>query len=238
MESRGRGIRSAKQQADEPPPVVSTAWADFMMEEGVENTVVTDKQEEKEESTATATDSTTLNSERIHVLPLVPSWEEEDQPKKKSKSNGGILVQTGTLDSTTIGRSKRPMDQTYDLMIPSIILPSVQIKRVICGSNAAHAICLSLDGQAYGWGRNEASQLGLPSSNIIKLPTLLNIETVIVDGAVGKSHTILLDDSHQLWAVGNNKYGQCSIRNFTETVPNFRKCVVPKDVNMVQVSII
>jgi hypothetical protein len=253
MESRGRGIRGrsagdADDEQKQPPAPINNAWADFLMDEGEQEeqataaataTTATASSDTKTTAAAAASSSSTSTSPREYTLPLEASWKtrKDQQPKKKLKTTpaSSVLVQTGTLDAAMIGRTKRPLDKPYDLSIPTIISPSLKVTKVIAGCNAAHAICISHDGGVYGWGRNEALQLSQTLPEIVPLPTKLPIEDVtIVDGAVGKSHTILLDSNYKLHAVGSNKCGQCGINSSVDSVPNFRKC--PLDgVNIVQV---
>jgi alpha-tubulin suppressor-like RCC1 family protein len=260
MESRGRGIRRRAagdgdvddgDEQTQPPAPINNAWADFMMEEGM---TVTEEQDEQEPTqTASAAAAAAANSEtktakttassstspREYALPLEASWniKKDLRPKKKLKTTptSSVLVQTGTLDAGMIGRTKRPLDKPYDLSIPTIISPSLKVTKVIAGCNAAHAICIANDAVVYGWGRNEALQLSQSLPQMVPLPTKLPIEDVtIVDGAVGKFHTILLDSNYKLHAVGSNKCGQCGVNSSVDSVPNIRKC--PLDgVNIVQV---
>jgi len=275
MDSRGRGIRSRKRGHDHDASdaaaatattPVSTAWADFMTEEGMSN-------EEPKESTVannvvgakTSTDAAaaavTTDAPRDYQLPLVKEWStttssttttttttHHHKSKKKKTSakpppppQGYVLVQTGTLDSSMIGRTKRPLTQPFDLTIPTSILPSLKVTRVIASCSAAHALCIDTNGIAYGWGRNEALQLSqsLPSTAVVPLPTMLEYDfgsVVVVDGAVGKSHTLLLTQKGELYSVGANKAGQCGVRNCSTSVVNFRKCVGLEHETMVQVS--
>lgn len=272
MESRGRGIlgKSKGDEEEKPPPTpISTAWADFMQDEGFDKSGATTTAATGVTTTtaaaATATTSATTTKtsgrrseqtqekakanrvepgmQRTYDLPIEPKWmfstdSEPSAKKQKTSDRGGVLAQTGTLDAATVGRTKRTMDRSYDVMVPTLIMPSLKnIVKVITSSNACHSIAITSTGQAYGWGRNEAQQLGgdLPAN--VPLPTLLTGVENIVDGAVGKAHTILLDSKGQPWAVGSNKLGQCGIKSSIESVANFRKCVVlAKDLNIIQVS--
>lgn len=267
MESKGRGIRSRKRTSDgeaaaaAPATPISTAWADFMTEEGMGGatavsggsaagvpetsaTVATTTSETTAAASAAKKDDTT-DGPRSYKLPLVKEWmtptTEPTSKKKKTsskKQGGNVLVQTGTLDSTMIGRNKRALSELYDLVIPTSIMPSLKVSSVIASCNGAHALCIDTSGVAYGWGRNEANQLSQSLPNVVPLPTLLefsdDLDGVVVDGAVGKSHTILLTSEGTMYAVGGNKSGQCGVRNSTDVV-NFRKCVGLENVKIVQV---
>lgn len=220
MKARGRGLGKQQDEAA-AAPAVSTAWADFMKEEGVET-------ETKESSTST----TTKRTYELHFA--------SPNKNKKAKRTGGILLQAGTLDSKIVGRSKLKAGADYHLPIPTAILsPKIAIAKVVTSCTAAHSIAIDVNGVCYAWGRNESSQLGSGLPENVALPTKLDgigdgTGSKVVDAAVGKGHSIFLLQNGELWAVGANKAGQCGVRNSTD-VPNFRKCVLPEDVEIVQV---
>ena len=243
--------------------VNTSAWANFLSEEHTEEstakpsattTAVETKPATREETSTTApsTTSTTAttagiidstSTHRTYELPLTPEWSNtakhlKAKKAKTSTEGGGVLVQAGTLDATCIGRTKPSMDRTFDLKIPHVLLPRLtNIATVISSCNAAHALAIDTNGKVYGWGRNEASQLGAGLGPYVGRPFLLeNLgDTPCVSGAVGKSHTIVLTKNQDLYAVGLNKSGQCGIKSSTETVSNFRKCVVMDANSIVQV---
>jgi len=242
MESRGRGIRGRnKDDGTEQQTPISTAWADFMTEEGMAPPTTTTNEAPTQKATTTKTTTTASSDKpREYTLPLTKEWIKSNaQPKqkkaRKSISQGNLLVQTGTLDSSMIGRHKRALDQPYDLQIPTSIMPSLQVSRVIASCNAAHALCIDTAGVAHGWGRNEAHQLSQSLPSVVPLATrLVDVPGLVVDAAVGKSHTMVLTNEGLLYAVGANKSGQCGVRNFVD-VPNFRKCVLDGIHKIVQV---
>lgn len=252
MASQGRGVRRRGQNKDAEPAAaaapVNPAWADFLSEESSPAAPSAAEEKAAEEPSASAGTASNADADddsdtRTYQLPIVPAWLKKGPSKsKKAKTTdagSGILVQAGTLDATCIGRTKPSMDRTFDLPIPSVLLPRIQFTKVISSCNAAHALAIDTAGNVYGWGRNEADQLGagLGSSYVGKPFLLEGLDhgSNIVDGAVGKFHSIVLDADQQLWAVGANKLGQCGIRSSIDTVPNFRKCVL--DANVVQVRV-
>ena len=228
MRSRGRGIRDSSEAAEAPAPV-SSAWADFMKEEGVE-----DATSAASNPAEAAPSSKEEGKDRVYNLPS-----NESRPSKKLKkgdAEGGVLVQAGTLDSSSVGRTKiKDMSAIYHLAVPSRILSGVKISRVFTSCNAAHSIAVDISGTAYGWGRNEAGQLGPDLPADVVLPEKLDFGDEVKAAALGKSHTIfhLIDGS--LWGVGANKSGQCGVRTFTD-VANYRKCVLPDEVDLVQIA--
>lgn len=233
MESRGRGLRRGKrggaddEESSATPKVVSTAWADFLQEEHTD---------EKDSKKAGAAEDEAAQ-EREYALPLKPTWASDGKPKaKKSKTSedSGVVVQCGTLDSSCVGRTKTTLDRSYDLTVPTVLLPKIQITKVFSSCNSVHALCVDTSGKLYGWGRNEAGQLGSSLPKMVGKPVQLEIDHDIVEAAVGKSHSVVLTASHEMFAVGSNKVGQCGIKSSVENVPNFRKCVT--EAKIVQVS--
>jgi alpha-tubulin suppressor-like RCC1 family protein len=112
------------------------------------------------------------------------------------------------------------------------------VAKVFTAGHACHSFAISTTGVCFGWGRNENQQLGSNHNN--PLPTNVHLPTVIeglgADGkslvrsaAVGKSHSLLLLQSGEVYAAGFNKSGQCGVKTSIETIPNFRKCVFAKD---------
>ena len=241
--------------ATSAPAVVNSAWANFLSEEhtsSVEPSASGDAASTRT-GTGTGTDRSTGNRTkpteasasasdiRTYILPLVPSWSQQKPKSKKAKTNstatvGGVLVQAGTLDASCIGRTKIAMDRAFDLKVPSILLPRLKVTKVISSCNAAHALAIDTSGKVYGWGRNETNQLGSGLGSYVGRPFLLEgLDQIIVGGAVGKSHSMVLTQNQELWAVGSNKVGQCGIKSSMDPVMNFRKCVL--DDNVVQVRI-
>jgi hypothetical protein len=253
MKSGGRGIRSSRSSAaaaaaaaDETPQTaaaVSTAWADFMKEEGAENLFGASGSTaaaavEGRQGSSAARGSGISSQKRVYELDALRAAARQ---KKKAKRDftDGVLVQTGTLDSASAGRAKLKLeDAPYHLKVPTSILPGIRISKVFTSANAVHSIALDEStGTAYGWGRNEASQLGSDLPDDVVLPVELEFPDGqrLVSAATGKSHTIFLMEDRSLYAVGLNKSGQCGIRSSTESVPNYRKCVLPEDVKIIQV---
>ena len=246
MKSQGRGIRRRGEEnlsdeaADQP---IANAWADFMNDDDNDD----DENDKKSEVKSNQGEEEVLvdpDANRVYSLPLVPEWKEykalrseASKPKKaKIAVKSGVLVQAGTLDSACVGRIKRTMDQAYDLGVPSVLMPKILFTKVFTSCNACHMMAVDTLGNAFGWGRNELQQLSETLPHVVASPTLLEGISNVVDAAMGKSHTIVLDSSHTLHAVGSNKVGQCGVKTSIEAIPNWRKCIVPAGVKPVQVS--
>jgi hypothetical protein len=260
MESRGRGIRSSRsgtsgeQDADASAGGKSSmAWTDFMNSEGVATATTTTTAREstnkrergKESAEVTAASAAAASTQsRIYNLPQPVVTSSSKKKSKVSATAGGVLLQTGTLDVSIVGRSKtskaQMIEEAHCLTCPTrILLPKIQIRSVHTAGHSCHSIAISVQGECYGWGRNENQQLGSssspnhgPSSTLpsnVYQPTLLDVPGPVHSAATGKSHTLLLLNDGTLCAAGSNKLGQCGIKSNMETVANFRKCVFEND---------
>jgi hypothetical protein len=267
MKSRGTGVR----RSQEPEPAAaaaapaSTAWADFMAEEGTTGSAATTGSgaatasgtgaaasapaTTPATSSAADTDSKKRKSvsksvpgaRRVYELPIGSSLEPSQAKKAKGTAGehqGGVLLQAGTLDSSTVGRTKSKLTEPYHLTEPTKILPNVRITKVFASCNAVHSIALDSTGQAWCWGRNEAGQLGatFPSEVILPAPMELPGGKMVM-AAIGKSHTLFLMEDGSVYGVGANKAGQCGVKSSIDLIPNYRKCILPDDVTIVKVCI-
>ena len=199
-------------------------------------------QESKAAKTSSSSTTTTTTTKkkihpddmpRIYELPLRPLMR---PPSERANVNSthkyptpGLLAQTGTLDSTIVGRAKRPLTEVQDLQEPNLFTStfSKKVAFVASAPTAVHSICILTDGSAYAWGRNEAGQCGFGStSNCIPLPKKIELEGKFIGAAVGKSHSILIEEGGVAYAVGLNKYGQCGVNSNTDGILNWKKCVL------------
>lgn len=107
-----------------------------------------------------------------------------------------------------------------DLPSPHILrsLSNVKVVSVHTSHSGCHAIVLTLEGDAFLFGRNSNGALGIPSSvgfvsetSPIKLkPASLGAAPGIkfVHAACGRNHSILVGSVGQVWAAGANNVGQ------------------------------
>ena len=290
MTSRGRGLSRRSQGAAEDASAAAAmaaagaaanAWGDFLSE------ATTGLQEDgraDDAAAAAAVSSGPAASEadaREYVLPILPrmakpSAGSKASPRKKKKAKmvdttdtypcvtPGRLAQTGTLDSTVPGRTKRQLTNDYDLEEPTLLPlaavddtdddeeaaaldPNPKFALIATSSTSNHSIAITTDGIAYGWGRNEANQLGLHSGACATVPLPTRLvgpweDAPLVGAATGKSHSVVIDANGQAYAVGSNKCGQCGVNTSIEDITKFRKCVMAggakanEDVEIVQVS--
>jgi alpha-tubulin suppressor-like RCC1 family protein len=266
MNARGRGLSRRSQGGAEDggaaaaataaAGMAANAWSDFMSE------AVGGLQEDGNKAAASAAAAAVATSKadeseaREYVLPILPRMAAPasgSTPRKKKKAKvadtadaypyvaPGRLAQTGTLDSTVPGRTKRQLDQDYDLEEPTL-LPLAEdeddeadanpkFALIATSSTSNHSIAITTEGVAYGWGRNEANQLGLPSGACATVPLPTRLvgpweDTALVGAATGKSHSVVVDANGQAYAVGSNKCGQCGVNTSQEDINKFRKCVL------------
>ncbi|GAA6011255.1 hypothetical protein JCM8202_003951 [Rhodotorula sphaerocarpa] len=169
---------------------------------------------------------------------------------------GRLLVAGGT-DYATLGRkdkaNKNFVNPSHpDLQAAHIVraVANVKFKRVITSHSGCHAVALTLDDEAYVWGRNEHHQLSYPlpasltephlASNDKPSPTPMAPEPIrlkalpdsnvpkalkeqkIVHAACGRGHTILVTDQGEAWSAGWNVSGQCG-RPGVEHISSFQR---------------
>lgn len=103
------------------------------------------------------------NKSKKYNLPLKP------QPLV----NSCLLAQSGTLDSTIVGRHAMNLKvrqyPSIDLCEPTLLFPKSIFSKIRIGSIAAsasscHVLAIDMNGGLWGWGRNEDGQLGIGSA--------------------------------------------------------------------------
>lgn len=246
MRAEGRGIRGKSDSESAPNPLTSpgtsNAWADFIQEEGVASNLFgagTGKESEepsnkRRKTTSSGTASAQAGSDEKFEYDLSILTEKKSRPF-------GSLVQSGTLDTTIVGRKnlKSSEEAVYHLNVPHSLMPKIAITNVFTSCNAAHAIALDKSNQAYGWGRNEGLCLGSPDDSgsqatVIPTPTL--IASNVQSAALGKSHTIFLQTDGSLQALGSNKTGQCGWRQNVKQSGALKACLAPEGINFVKIA--
>ncbi len=268
LNCEGSGVassRSSRSASSLPSaaPVASSAWADFMSDEGFGGAGSASagdakksgdgegaaKKAKTEETDAKVSDADEVVS-REYALPVLtkmrPPSQSEDSKDDSPYNVPGVLAQSGTLDSKIVGRTKRTLSQPYDLQEPTILcfescFDQKKVSLVATSSSAVHSIVITEDGTAYSWGRNEQGQCGLGNtSTCVPLPVKIEHSVKFAGAAVGKNHSILIGEDGNAYAVGNNKYGQLGVNTSVEAVLGWRKCTIDgksADAKIVQVSL-
>ncbi|GAA5995085.1 uncharacterized protein JCM10292_004530 [Rhodotorula paludigena] len=170
---------------------------------------------------------------------------------------GRLLIAGGT-DFATLGRKDKNNKNFQnpdrpDLGNAHIIrnVANVKFKRVFTSHSGCHAVAITLDDQAYVFGRNEHHQLShplpphltvphlgtkdLPSDTPMahepfplrslpdaQVPPALK-EQPIVHAACGRGHTILVMRSGEAWSAGWNVYGQCGHDERDEHISRWKR---------------
>ncbi len=158
MQSEGRGLagETSGNSAGAAPfasPKTSSAWADFLQEEGgsalsgSSSSKSSDKEPPAKKLKMEAPSSTSSGAKVDYDLSAITSSSEKD--------SYGSLVQSGTMDSTLVGRKnlKATDKAVYHLALPTVLMPKIAITKVCASCNGAHAIAIDKSNQAYGWGR-------------------------------------------------------------------------------------
>jgi alpha-tubulin suppressor-like RCC1 family protein len=86
-----------------------------------------------------------------------------------------------------------------------------ELKVVNISAGGDHALALLEDGTVWAWGRNDLGQLGNGKSyNFTNIPTKVLIPNDVHIKAVsaGQNHSLALDSNGNVWAWGDNSFGQ------------------------------
>lgn len=232
MQSEGRGLAAESSGGAAPfaSPKTSSAWADFLQEEG--GSAVAAASSKSSDSKAppakklkmeSSSSSSSSSSEKADYDLSALSSSSSD------KDSFGSLVQSGTMDSTMVGRKnlKSTDKAVYHLAVPTVLMPKIAITKVCASCNSAHAIAIDKSNQAYGWGRNEGLVLGSEFGEDAKvIPTPQIIATDIETAALGKSHTLFLKTDGSLYTLGSNKVGQCAWRQNIKQSGVLKSCII------------
>ena len=96
--------------------------------------------------------------------------------------------------------------------------------------SGCHFVALDLEGNAWLFGRNGSSALGVPqveylSENAPRLvrPSEIGASkgTRFVEAACGRNHTLLVGSDGNLWTAGANNLGQVHLVNYVDACAAF-----------------
>lgn len=107
-------------------------------------------------------------------------------------------------------------------------LENVKIRDVSSGALSYFFLAISDEGSVYAWGFNQKGQLGMNDTLNRKNPTLMESMSGhnVVAVATGRQHCLMLTDTGDVYACGDNVCGQCGIGNKKENIS------VPKKVDI------
>jgi alpha-tubulin suppressor-like RCC1 family protein len=131
--------------------------------------------------------------------------------EEEQQETVGEVLFCGATDFDTIWSGTRN-EKYNDILRPSRIsvFMGKEISLVASGPSAAHSVIVAEDG-CYTFGYNKWGQLGHGDGGWptqIRVPTRLPLRQYIIGASCGKTHTWLLTDSGQVFAMGGNDYGQ------------------------------
>ena len=97
----------------------------------------------------------------------------------------------------------------------------IRVREVLTSCVADHAVFLSVEGDAYVYGRNREGQCGVSGSGWLYHARRLDRERdfepplaaddVIVTGATGATHTLLVTAQGAVYAAGSHEHGECGM---------------------------
>ena len=106
-----------------------------------------------------------------------------------------------------------------DLLEPHLLrsLLNVKIASIHTSCSGCHFVALSLEGDAWLFGRNGSAALGVPNVEYISenAPRMVSPSDLgasngvrFVEAACGRNHTLLVGSDGSLWTAGANNLGQ------------------------------
>ncbi|PPQ97999.1 hypothetical protein CVT26_003061 [Gymnopilus dilepis] len=151
-----------------------------------------------------------------------------DEAQASTETRWGRVLICGGTDWPKLGRKDRGgsagaengESENPDLLEPYLLRSLLNVKSVSVHTSCAgcHFVVLDIDGQAWLFGRNGYSALGVPDAEYVSenAPRLVKATdlgapkgTKFVHAACGRNHTILVGSDGSVWTAGQNNLGQC-----------------------------
>ncbi|CAG0894072.1 unnamed protein product [Darwinula stevensoni] len=160
--------------------------------------------------------------EEESVQLLESSSQEGALEEQKSKCPAGVVLLAGEYNWDICGRQKSSKDSKKNLLKEPLWvfhrvkdLEGIRVQKVVSHCTAAHNILITDQGQALAWGRNDKGQLGVGDTVKKDHPQpILDLKNfTVIDAACGKSHTLVLTESGDVFGFGENKLGQLGLGN-------------------------
>ncbi|KAJ3517000.1 hypothetical protein NLJ89_g772 [Agrocybe chaxingu] len=151
-----------------------------------------------------------------------------NQAQSSNEQKWGRVLICGGTDWPKLGRKERGggakaengATQNPDLFEPHLLRSLLNVKSVSVHTSCSgcHFVVLDIEGNAWLFGRNGFSALGVPKVEYVSenAPRMLNPAelgapkgTKFVHAACGRNHTLLVGSDGSVWAAGQNNLGQC-----------------------------
>ncbi|KAF9038676.1 regulator of chromosome condensation 1/beta-lactamase-inhibitor protein II [Panaeolus papilionaceus] len=161
-------------------------------------------------------------------------------PQKSTEGRWGRVLICGGTDWPKLGRKERggaPKDenaviQNPDLLEVNLLRSLLNVKAVSVHTSCAgcHFVVIDIDGNAWLYGRNGFSCLGVTGVEYISenAPRMISPSdlgapkgTKFVHAACGRNHTVLVGSDGTIWTAGANSVGQCG-HSICPEVSSFR----------------
>ncbi|GAB5593939.1 hypothetical protein Unana1_08839 [Umbelopsis nana] len=135
----------------------------------------------------------------------------------QSEPSWGKLLICGTTAWDVINRKNKATEETERQVDV--------VTKAVTGPTACHSVIISERGNAWVFGRNERGQLGtktkISQDYPIKVTSISENRQAlgdrrIIDAATGRNHTLLLCDSGEVFAAGDNKLGQLGLTDLSD----------------------
>jgi alpha-tubulin suppressor-like RCC1 family protein len=131
-----------------------------------------------------------------------------------AKTKDGKLYAWGYNVNGQIGNGSGNVFQKEPILINGF---KDQIIKISCGFH--HSMALTKDGNVYSWGNNSWGQLGNGNTHNSNVPNLIefrdsyNNKIEIKDISCGRRHSLLLTTAGDIYAFGDNEFGQLGNKN-------------------------
>lgn len=134
------------------------------------------------------------------------------------------VIAAGSMHACAVGQSGLVYTWGYyiynglgndvDTATPCVMecLSGTSMRHISIGVGGYHTLCLSIEGDLYGWGHNRVGQLGLkihPVEYIVPTPVFLRPAVAWMDAGWG--HCVLVDFQSHVYAAGRNTSGQVGV---------------------------
>ncbi|XP_033107649.1 protein RCC2-like isoform X2 [Anneissia japonica] len=164
------------------------------------------------------------DGKKVKMETYLTPGEEVEKIRLKGSTVAGELLFCGGTNWDLTGRSQVPKHARVpgsspiggrNLWSPHRLsaLSGVRVKAVFSGPVACHTLLVTEEGKAMSWGRNDKEQLGHCDAIRRDTPTLIETlkDYTLVEAACGRNHTLCLTNEGEVFAFGENKFGQLGL---------------------------